>query len=226
MDHANRNRVGQVGYGIAAVALTADRTLVGSSAYHQAIDPGAADRVLTLPAVSKTKCRAFMVINTGTAKLVTIKDALAATVTAIGPGQWAYVTSNGTIWKAFRAPDLEIPIPVYPHASITTRNLLIARYAMRIISLDYVGDLVQGGAKTGTIVKATGSNAPAKATTPMCTADQIDFNGVAANVLQPLTLTATAADLLLAAGDRVGMDTNTAVSTAAGLITLRAIIQP
>lgn len=106
---------------------------------------------------------------------------------------------------------LAVNVPIMPHASITTRNIYTAPEPMQVLALSAAPDLVQGGALTGTLSKATGTAAPAAATTPLHTGT-IDFNA-AANTVQPLTLTATGADLLLAAGDRIGLITSAALST-------------
>ena len=114
----------------------------------------------------------------------------------------------------------EVSFTVMPHASITTRNLLVAREAIEIINIDVVPDLVQGGALTGTVVKATGTAAPASATTPMHTANAINFNATA-NTVQPITLTATTADLRLVPGERIGLVTSAALSTGVANVSIR-----
>ena len=68
-----------------------------------------------------------------------------------------------------------------------------------------VPSTVAGGALTGTIVKAVSTATPVKTTTPMHAADALDFNATAYTVQVP-ALTATGADLQLAAGDRIGID--------------------
>lgn len=116
------------------------------------------------------------------------------------------------------APDtLELSILVGPHASLTARNLWVARRACIVTACGWVNNLVQGGALTATLVKATGTSAPAKASTPLHTADQIDLNGVAAHTVQTLTA-AAAGNRTLAAGDRLGID-HGAMTTAVGVAT-------
>lgn len=115
-------------------------------------------------------------------------------------------------------PDtLELSILVHPHASLTVRNLWIARRACIVTAVGWVNNLVQGGALTATLVKATSTTAPVKTTTPLHTADQIDLNGVAAHTVQTLTLAASG-NRTLAAGDRLGID-HGAMTTAVGVAT-------
>lgn len=145
-----------------------------------------------------------------------------------------YVTKRGTsltkVWvrlisrvfphSAEGLQDFAITVPILPHASLTEQNLFVARQALQVLSIDVVPDLVQGGALTGTIVKASGTATPANGTTPMHAAGDINFNATA-HTVQPLTLTATAADLILAAGDRIGLDLSAALSTGRAVVTIR-----
>lgn len=104
-----------------------------------------------------------------------------------------------------------LTIPVLPHASLTEQNLFIAPDAMQVLAISGVPDLVQGGALTGTVCKASGTATPALGTTPMHTGT-INFNATA-HTVQDMTLTGTAADLILAAGDRIGLDLSAALTT-------------
>lgn len=116
--------------------------------------------------------------------------------------------------------EFTITVPILPHASLTEQNLLVAREALQVLSIDVVPDLVQGGALTGTICKASGTAAPANGTTPMHTANDINFNATA-HTVQPITLTATEADLVLAAGDRIGLDLSAALTTGRAVVSIR-----
>lgn len=114
----------------------------------------------------------------------------------------------------------EITVPILPHASLTEQNLYTATQAITVVSIRVVPDLVQGGALTGTIVKCTGTATPANGTTPMHTANAIDFNATA-HTVQSITLTSTAADLALAAGERIGLDLSAALTTGRAVVTIR-----
>lgn len=116
--------------------------------------------------------------------------------------------------------ELIITVPILPAATITARNLFVARVAYQITGIDFVPNLVEGGALTATVVKATSTATPAKTTTPMHTADAINMN-TTAHTIQPITLTTTAADLRLAAGDRIAFCTSAAVTTGSGVVSIR-----
>lgn len=113
-------------------------------------------------------------------------------------------------------------VPVAFLAANTIQTLFVARSAWQITGLDYVGDVQDGGAITATAVKATGTNAPSSGTTPLCTAAAIKIGtGGTANTVQPITLTSTAADLLLAAGDRAALVLSAAGTAWHGVITIK-----
>lgn len=113
-----------------------------------------------------------------------------------------------------------IEIPIGLHASKVIHNLAVAKFAFTVTSIDYTPDIAQGGALTATIVKASGTATPASATTPMHIAAAIDLNGTA-HTVQPITVTVTAADLVLAAGDRIAVVLSGAMSVGSGLLTIR-----
>lgn len=115
---------------------------------------------------------------------------------------------------------VSLSVSIGLHASKTVFNLFTAREALQVLSIDYVPDIAQGGALTATVVKAESTNAPAAATTPMHIAAAINLNGTA-HTVQPITLSVTAADLLLAAGDRIGFVESAAMTTGSGVVTIR-----
>jgi hypothetical protein len=115
---------------------------------------------------------------------------------------------------------VQVSYPIALHASKVIFNLLTAREALQVLSIDYTPDIAQGGALTATVVKATGTNTPASATTPMHTAAAINLNGTA-HTVQSITLSATGADLILAAGDRIGFVESGAMTTGSGNVSIR-----
>ena len=108
---------------------------------------------------------------------------------------------------------------VGPHATVTEYDLMIAHRALQVTGIQVVPSTLQGGALTATVVKATGTATPVKTTTPMHTADAIDLNA-GAYTLQTITLTATGADLILAAGERISIDYSAALTAGHAIITI------
>lgn len=118
------------------------------------------------------------------------------------------------------ADEFIVSYPLSLHASKVIFNVFTAREACRVLSIDYTPDIAQGGALTATVVKATGTDTPASATTPMHTAAGINLNGTA-HTVQPITLSATVADLILAAGERIGFVESGAMTVGSGNLSIR-----
>lgn len=113
-----------------------------------------------------------------------------------------------------KVPDrLELAFKIAPNATVTEYDIWVATGAYKVIGIKYVPSTLQGAAMTATVVKSTGTATPVKTTTPMVTADVIDLNAGAYTVVSP-ALSATAADLVLAAGDRIGIDYSAAPTAA------------
>lgn len=116
--------------------------------------------------------------------------------------------------------DTVITIPINLHASKTIHNLFVARRGYTVTSIDYTPDVVQGSAITATVVKAIGTATPASGTTPMHAAGTINTNATV-HTVQAMTLTATAADLVLAAGNRIALVLSGAMTAGSGVVTIR-----
>ena len=128
----------------------------------------------------------------------------------------AFTALNTMLTELFT--DTVVTYAVDLHASKTYYNVFYAKRGYTVTSIDWVSDIAQ--AITGTVVKATGTAVPAVGTTPMHTANGVLINTTASTVL-PITLTGTSANLVLAAGDRIGFVLNAALTTGSGLLTIR-----
>jgi hypothetical protein len=117
------------------------------------------------------------------------------------------------------APRQVISVSLGLHATKTEYNLWTATRAARVVAIKVTPDIAQGGALTGTVVKATGTDTPVKTTTPMHAADAINLNATA-HTVQNIALTATVADLALVAGQRIGLDLSGALSTGSANISI------
>ena len=103
-------------------------------------------------------------------------------------------------------------------AAITLYDVFVAERAYTVTAIRYVPTTAQGGALTVTPVKAADGAAPAAATTPLVSAG-LDGNA-AAYTAQSGALTATGADLDLAAGDRIGVVLSTASTVGQGTLVI------
>lgn len=121
--------------------------------------------------------------------------------------------------------DLIVPVIMYwnfqikPFATVTEYDLAVIKRAIQVVSIDIVPSTLQGGSLTATIVKASGTSAPANGTTPLHTASAINLN-TGAYTNQSITLTATGADLIFAAGDRLGIDFSAAYTAGHAALTV------
>jgi hypothetical protein len=136
-------------------------------------------------------------------------------VTAGSVGAADALTVNGVIVPAIQYAHFRVG----PHATVTEYDLMIAERALTVVSISAVPSTLQGGALTATICKCTGTAAPANGTTPMHTANAINLNSGAYTV-QTITLTATAADLTLAADERIGIDYSAALTAGHAVVTI------
>lgn len=106
-----------------------------------------------------------------------------------------------------------------PFATVTEYDLAVIKRALKVVSIDCVPSTLQGGALTATVVKASGTSAPANGTTPLHTANAINLN-TGAYTNQSITLTSTTADLAFAAGNRLGIDYSAAYTVGHAALTI------
>ena len=97
----------------------------------------------------------------------------------------------------------------------TDRAFFIANRAYQVTAIRQVHSVAAGGASTLQVTKDTGTTAPGAGSDLLSSA--FDLNATA-NTVQTGALTATAADLLLAAGDRLSIDFANTIQSTAGLV--------
>lgn len=130
------------------------------------------------------------------------------------------VSSLNTMLTELYYREIVVTVPIYPHASKTIHTLFAADESYTVQSIKVTPDVAQGGTLTATVVKAVGTSAPSAATTPMHTAAAINLNGTA-HTVQSITLTETAADLAVVAGNRIGIVLSAALSTGSANVSIR-----
>lgn len=129
------------------------------------------------------------------------------------------MTYDGAAWVPAGGKTIYWNFKLYPASTVTEYDLAVCKRAFKVVSIDIVPSTLQGGALTATICKATGTSAPANGTTPLHTANAINLN-TGAYTNQSITLTATTADLVFAAGDRLGIDFSAAYSAGHAALTI------
>lgn len=104
----------------------------------------------------------------------------------------------------------------------TTQSFFVAPRAFKVASVSEVHSAAAGGTSTLGVFKDTGTNAPG-AGTDVLSAD-FNLNGTA-NTTQAGALSATAATLAMAAGDRLSVKFANAIQSSAG-VTVTACLAP
>ena len=97
----------------------------------------------------------------------------------------------------------------------TDRAFFIANRAYQVTAIRQVHSVAAGGASTLQVTKDTGTTAPGAGSDLLSSA--FDLNATA-NTVQTGALTATTADLQLAAGDRLSLDFANTIQSTAGLV--------
>lgn len=156
-----------------------------------------------------------------------VKDIATYVNTIVDGGQafdhLAISGADGLTVNSFIVPGrIYLAFQLKPFATVTEYDLFIAPRALQVVGISVVPSTLQGGALTATVVKATGTATPVKTTTPMHTADAINLN-TGAYTVQNITLTSTTADLVLAAGDRIGIDFSAAYTAGHAALTISLV---
>ncbi len=87
------------GGGLASIVLSAALTLAGTHEHVLRIDPGAANRDLTLDTAEQNKGRWYIVRHVGAANSVVVKDG-ASTIATLSTGDAGLFVCNGADWYA------------------------------------------------------------------------------------------------------------------------------
>jgi hypothetical protein len=104
-------------------------------------------------------------------------------------------------------------------AAATDQVFFVAPRAFRVVSISQVHAVAAGGASTLQVTKDTGTAAPGAGTDLLTNNTNAGFNlNATANTTQVGTLSATASDLLLAAGDRLSVDFAAAIQSSTGVV--------
>lgn len=102
----------------------------------------------------------------------------------------------------------------------TDQAFFVAPHACRVVAISEVHSVAAGGTSALQVVKDTSTNAPGAGTDLLSAA--FDLNGTA-NTVQQGALSATAADLVLAPGDRLSVDFGHAIQSSAGVLVTVAL---
>ena len=179
---------------------------------------------ITLPPVAAAKGQAYMiymVARNGT-KDITIEDnngdAGFSDLKLDLADQYYVLMSDGQNWfhvAAFKQEN-DLILIHRVEESLDVGTIFVADGDYRVTSVAFMVDVAGGGSSTGTAVKAAATATPVKGTTPLHTADSIELDA-SAHTIQTETLTSTVADLILAAGEKIGYDLDGTLTNLAGI---------
>lgn len=165
--------------------------------------------------------------NTGTVTSCTFKTipeiaGLMGMTVASGKTLAVTTADKLTVGDIIVPQELEIPIPLTTHASVSTRALFYATKGWTVTGITYEPSVAEGtGSVVCTVCKVTGNNVAVAATTPMCTAFAV--TGTAGTPVTA-TLTGTAADLALVATNKIGCifsGGDSLLDTGSGILTIK-----
>lgn len=129
------------------------------------------------------------------------------------------VVSNGTNWVPLNY--FHITYRQQPNGELADEAFFIATRACKVVSVSEVHSTAgsDAGAVSLQVVKDTGTNAPGAGTDLLTNNSNVGFNlKGTANTVQTGVLTATAASLTLAAGDRLSVDFAGVLTALAGVV--------
>lgn len=114
---------------------------------------------------------------------------------------------------------LEIVFRGQTTEAATDRVIFLANAAYQVVAIRQIHSVAAGGASKLQVTKDTGTTAPGAGTDLLTNNTNTGFDlNATANTVQVGTLTATTADLQLAAGDRLSIDFADTIQSTAGLV--------
>lgn len=125
------------------------------------------------------------------------------------------------------APTLDVTFAINANATLADTQFFVAnnRYVVSAVRYSHTAAGTNGGAVNVQLVKDTSTNAPGAGTDMLTNNSNAGFDCKGtANVTQTGTLVATAATLLLAAGDRLSVDFAGTLTTLAGVVMTVSLI--
>ncbi len=129
----------------------------------------------------------------------------------------AVATADGlTVGGVIVPQAIEVSFVGQTTEAATDRAFFIANRAYQVTAIRQVHSVAAGGASTLQVTKDTGTTAPG-AGTDLLQSTGFNLNATA-NTVQTGTLSATASDLQLAAGDRLSIDFANTIQSTAGLV--------
>lgn len=84
---------------VSSETLSGTKTLTESDYSLQWLDPNGTDRIVTLPAEATSTSRMFIILNTGSANNIVVKNGTATTIATLAAGIAGMFSCDGITWK-------------------------------------------------------------------------------------------------------------------------------
>jgi len=168
------------------------------------------------------------IMNSGTATVT--QTATATTLaqnTTVASGKTLAVTTADklTVGGVIVPQQIEISYIGQTTEAATDRAIFIANRAYQVTGVRQVHAVAAGGASKLQLTKDTGTTAPGAGTDLLTNNTNTGFDlNATANTVQVGTLTATTADLQLAAGDRLSLDWANTIQSTAGIVVTVSLV--
>jgi len=213
--------------GVDVETIAADGTIDKGTSNFCRINGGTSSRNVDFEsAVANWAGAIFWITNSGATNNLVVRDSVAATIATLRPGETVCIASSATahsvISHGFDAPPVQSVSWQYGEGTQIDAPFWVAPIACRVVSIVNRPFVVgsDGGAVTMVVKKAASGTAIASGTALM--SDTFNLKAtIDTNVTG--TLTATAADLDLAAGTALGIDYTGTLTAARGTLTVAYI---
>lgn len=212
--------------GVDVETIAADASIDAGTSNFCRINGGTSSRNIDLMAEAAADGLMLWICNSGATNNLVIRDDAEATVVTLRPGEAALIACNGSAWVVIQhggdaPPVITVPI-IYGEGTQIDQFHWVAPVAYRVISIVNRPFVVgsDGGAVTAVVKKAASGTAIGSGTALM--SDTFDLKATI-NTNVSGTLTATAADLDIAAGTCLGVDFTGTLTAARGVITVALI---
>lgn len=211
---------------VGVTTIAATMTMTDAYCGVQLINGGTATRKVLMPAEKTGGGQSIVVVNKGATNDLQVKDDGDATlIQTLRPGEGCVVATDqdGPTWYVVKCFNDQVPVFqvswVYGEATQIDASFMVMPVAVRVIAVNLRPLVVgsDGGAVTATVKKAASGTAIASGVNLLSA--ELDLKGTI-NTNAAGALTATAADLDVAAGTAIGVDYTGTLTAARGVITV------
>lgn len=211
---------------VGVTTISGTMTMTDGYSSRQLINGGTSTRKVLLPAEKTGGGQVYTVVNKGATNDLQVKDDGDATlIQTLRPGEGCIVATDqdGPTWYIVACFNDQVPVfsvsLMYGEATPLDQSFFVAPVAIRVVAVNLRPLVVgsDGGSVVATVKKTASGTAIASGTDLLSAT--LDLKATI-NTNAAGSLTATAADLDVAAGTAIGIDTTGTMTAARGVITV------